>query len=140
MSDEERKRQLALELTRARASMSRQTTAVRRSLDFPTRIKESVKGSPVVWVSGGVGVVLLVSVLVPCRRRREAPQNVWSGLASKYGPPRQAASVASRGAMVGIVLTAAKFLLPFVQPALMSFITRKVNSYVGGAEKTRAGK
>ena len=139
MSDEERKRQLALELTRARASMSRQAGAVRHGLDFPNRVKESVKGSPIVWITCGVGVLGLVSLLVPWRRRREEPQNVWSGLASKFGPPRQsAAKVAGGGAIVGIALTAARLLLPLVQPALISFITRKVGNFVGGAEKRKA--
>lgn len=141
MSDEERKRQLALELTRARASISQQTAAVRRGLDFPNRMKESVKGSPIVWIACGAGVLGLVSLLVPWRRRREEPQNVWSGLASKFGPPRQsAAKVAGGSALVGIALTAARLLLPFIQPALMSFVTSQVNKYVGGAEKRKAGK
>ncbi len=141
MSDEERKRQLALELTRARASISRQAGAVRHGLDFPNRVKESVKGSPVVWIACGAGALGLVSLLVPWRRRREEPQNVWSGLASKFGPPRpSAAKVAGGGAVVGIVLTAARLLLPFVQPALLSFITRKVNNYVGGAAKRKTQK
>ena len=141
MSDEERKRQLALDLTRARASMSQQTAAVRRGLDFPNRVKDSVKGSPVVWIAGAAGVLGLASLFVPWRRRRGEPQNVWSGLASKFGPPRpSAAKVAGGSAIVGIALTAARLLLPFVQPALLSFVTRQVNKYVGGAEKRKAGK
>lgn len=141
MSDEERKRQLALELTRARASISRQTAAVREGLDFPKRVKESVKGSPLIWVGGAAAALGVASLLVPWRRRRDEPQNVWSGIASKFGPPRQsAAKVAGGGAIVGIALTAARLLLPFVQPAILSFITRKVNNYVGGTEKRKAGK
>lgn len=136
MSDEERKRQLALDLTRARASMSQQAAAVRRSLDFPSRVKESVKGNPVVWIAGAAAVLGLASLFVPWRRRREEPPNVWSGLASKFGPPRpSAAKVASGGAVFGIALTAARLLLPFIQPALMSFMKSQVNKYVGGAKK-----
>ena len=140
MSDEERKRQLALELTRARASMSRQTTAIRQALDFPARVKASVTANPVFWVAGAVGVLGLIAALVPWRRRREVPQNMWSGLTAKYGPQRSATKVASGGAVLGIVLTASRFLIPFIQPALMSFIRGKVNTYVGGAEKRASGK
>ena len=121
--------------------MSQQAAAIGRSLDFPNRVKESVKGNPVVWIAGAAGGLGLVSLFVPWRRRREAPQNVWSELASKFGPPRPtAAKVAGGSAIVGIALTAARILLPLVQPALLSFITRQVNKYVGGAEKRKAGK
>jgi hypothetical protein len=140
MSDEERKRQLALELTRARASISRSAAGVRYGLDFPNRVKESVKGSPVVWVAGAVGAVGLISLLVPWRRRREAPSNVWSDLGSRFGRPRPgAARVAGGGAVLGIVLTAARFLLPLVQPAIMSFIKSRLGDYTGGSEKRKAG-
>ena len=133
MNDEERKRQLALELTRARASISRAAAGVRHGLDFPNRVKESVKGSPTVWVAGAVGAVGLLSLLVPWRRRREAPPNVWSDLGSRFGRPRPAAAkFAGGGAVIGIALTAARFLLPFVQPAIVSFIKRRVGDYVGG--------
>jgi hypothetical protein len=140
MSDEERKRQLALELTRARASISRGAAGVRYGLDFPNRVKASVKGSPVVWVAGAVGALGLISLLVPWRRRREVPPNVWSDLGSRFGRPRPAAAkVAGGGAIVGIVLTAARFLLPLVQPAILSFIKSKVSNYTGGGEKRKTG-
>ncbi len=141
MSDEERKRQLALELTRARASMSRSAAGVRHGLDFPNRVKESVKGSPVVWVAGAVAALGLISLLVPWRRRREAPQNVWSDLGARFGRPRPAAAkVAGGGAVVGIVLTAARFLLPLLQPAVMSFIKKRVGEYVGGSASREKGR
>jgi len=141
MSEEERKRQLALELTRARASISRHAAAVRHGLDFPNRVKESVKSSPIVWVAGAAGAVGLLSLLVPWRRGRQAPQNVWSDLASRYGRPRPvAAKVAGGGAIVGIALTAARFLLPFLQPAIMSFIRSKVNEYAGKSSPGEKGR
>ena len=140
MNDEDRKRQLALELTRARASISRGAEGVRYGLDFPNRVKESVKGSPVVWVVGAVAAAGLLSLLVPWRRRREEPSNVWSDLGTRFGRPRPAAAkVAGSGAIVGIVLTAARFLLPLVQPAIMSFIKNRVGDYVGGAQKRKSG-
>ena len=74
------------------------------------------------------------------RRRPESPSNVWSDLGSRFGRPRPAAAkVAGGGAVVGIVLTAARFLLPFVQPAIMSFIRSRVGDYVGGADKRKTG-
>jgi hypothetical protein len=139
MSDEERKRQLALELTRARASISRSAAGVRHGLDFPNRVKESVKGSPAVWVACAAGALGIISLLVPWRRRHEAPPNVWSDIGARFGRPRPtAAKVAGGGAAVGILLTAARFLLPFVQPAIMSFIKSRVSDYMGGERNSKS--
>jgi len=136
MNDEERKRQLALELTRARASISRSAAGVRHGLDFPSRVKESVKGSPVVWVAGAVGAfAVLAAVANAFRPRREPPPNVWSDLGARFGRPRPAAAkVAGGGAVLGLVLTAARFLLPMVQPAILSFIKSRVGDFMGGGQ------
>src|SRR5262249_13335745 len=109
MNDEERKRQLALELTRARAAMSRSAAVVSHAADFPNRVKESVKSSPAVWVVGAVIVVGALSAIIPWRRRREPPPNVWSDLGARFGRPRPAAAkVAGGGAAIGAMLAAAR--------------------------------
>ena len=132
MNDEDRKRQLALELTRARASMSRSAAGVRYAADLPNRVKDSVKSSPAVWVAGAVVAVGILSALIPWRRRREPPPNVWSDLGARFGRPRPAAAkVAGGGAALGVALAAARFLLPLMQPAIVSFIKNRVSDYFG---------
>ncbi|MBS0660872.1 MAG: hypothetical protein JSR82_21850 [Verrucomicrobia bacterium] len=137
MDDAERKRQLLLELARARAAMARAGGGVREGLDFKTRLKHSVHQNPAWWIGGaaaGLGVILLVArvrrpkvVVAPPRKLR----------ANEAAATEAAAAVAqpvAAGAAFGVVATVGRWLLPVLKPLVMSWIAKKAGEWLGAKD------
>ncbi len=133
MNDLDRKRQLLIELARARAAMTRQGAGVRAGLDVSGRLKESVRSNPVPWVVGGVVVAGAFVLLVGSRRQATpAPANVWRDLSAKYGPPREEVlpTAAKTGVALAAITAAVRWLLPIFRPLLVTWISQRVSAHV----------
>lgn len=61
---------LSARLAASRASLGSDLAQIRRRLDVPARVKDSILSKPLVWFGGSLGVGLLASMLL----RRPRPQ------------------------------------------------------------------
>ena len=61
---------LSARLAASRATLGSDLAQLRRRLDVPARVKDSILSKPLVWFGGSLGVGLLASMLV----RRPRPQ------------------------------------------------------------------
>jgi|SRR6478752_3066041 len=95
----------------ARSCLQDEAISLRRRLDVPARVRDSLKSHPMGWVLGSLGSGLVASLLF---RRKAAPA------ASK------AATTSHRGrfaTLLGLGLTAA-------QPLLKAWLTRQLTGYL----------
>lgn len=139
MDDAERKRQLLLELARARAAMARAGGGVREGLDFKTRVKQSVQQNPAWWIGGaaaGVGLLVLLArvrrpqaVVAPPRKRRTGESAVSEAAVAVAQP-------AAAGAAFGVVTTVGRWLLPVLKPLVMSWIAKKAGDWLGQKDES----
>ena len=69
----------------SRASLGGDLLALRRRLDVPARVKDSIASKPMAWFGGSLGVGLLASLFLKRPRatatvRAERPRRGWMGL------------------------------------------------------------
>lgn len=67
----------------SRASLGGNLLVLRRRLDVPARVKDSIASKPMAWFGGSLGVGLLASLLFKRPRatvRPERPRRGWMGL------------------------------------------------------------
>lgn len=130
MDDAERKRQLLIELARARSAMARAGGGVRHGLDLGARMKESVQNNPAWWIGGaaaGVGVILLVArvrrpvVQVPRVSQRSSAEEVAVA----------AAKPAAAAGALGLALTIGRWVWPLLKPLVLPWVTQKAAELFG---------
>lgn len=132
MTDADRKRQLLVELARARSAISRAGGNVREGLDFGSRVKRSVKESPAWWIGGavaGVGLVFLVA-----RARRPVVVVRGNGKASSPSAAEDMAEPVAAGAALGVLTTVGRWLVPVLRPLVVSFVAQKAAEWFGKDE------
>lgn len=82
-AQQERIRELIDQASQARAQLARESQRLRRKLDIPARIRESLKEHPVRWLCGSLSSGIAASFLMRRRTRtiHKAPHNkLWVGL------------------------------------------------------------
>jgi hypothetical protein len=72
-------------LAASRDSLGRELLDLRRRLDVPARVKDSIVSKPMAWFGGSLGVGLLASLVLKRPRasaapRPERPRRGWMGL------------------------------------------------------------
>jgi hypothetical protein len=60
---------LIARIAASRGAVARDIAHLRRQLDVPTRVKESILSKPLAWLGGSLGAGLLTSVILKRRRR-----------------------------------------------------------------------
>jgi len=92
----------------ARSTLSVEVVSLKRRLDFPSRVKSSVRSHPTGWIGGGLALGLAFSTLF--RRKKVKPEKV-----------------AKRG-LFGFLLT---LVIAAARPAAQVWLTGQVRRYVG---------
>lgn len=95
---------LIAELAASRDAITAYTTAIRHELDFGAKVNRSFRGNQTAWLGGAALLGLLLSKLLPSRRKVVSPTPV--------------ADVGK----AAFALTALKFALNFAKPALFGWV------------------
>ena len=71
---------LIARIAASRASVGLELAALRRRLDVPTRVKNSILSKPLAWFGGSLGVGFIASLLLKRPRVREEKKHrgLWS--------------------------------------------------------------
>jgi hypothetical protein len=113
---------LKIELARSRDRITRDLRVFRREIDIPRRIKRSFQRQTAAWVTAAV-VVGAIVILLPARRK-----------VVHVEPEIEVRRKGSKNKLLetGFALTALKFAFTVLRPALVSFITKKVQGFASG--------
>lgn len=134
MAKEPRREQSADELkadiARSREYVARDLREFRKEIDIPRRIKRSFHEQTVAWVTAAVIVGTLLIVLPARRKTVRVEPEVRIG---KKGSKKKLMEA-------GFALGALKFAATLLKPVVVSFITRKVRSYVDQSQPRRPVK
>jgi hypothetical protein len=72
---------LSARLAASRASLGSELATLRRTLDLPARVKDSVLSKPLVWFGGSLGAGLLASMLLkrprPVVQESKPSRSLW---------------------------------------------------------------
>lgn len=133
MDEAERKRQLLIELARARAAMSRAGSGVRDGLDFGSRVKASVRENPSWWIGGAVGGIGLILLIARVRRPKVvvAPRLKHSNETTVSDAAIAVAQPAAAAGVLGVLAMVARWVFPMVRPLIMSWVADKAAEWMG---------
>lgn len=103
----------------ARAQIGQAHLQLRKKLELPLRIRDSLKSSPLKWLGGSLGVGFIGSLLFRSRRREP-----------KYEPETK-----HRGWFVGLLM----ILFGLVKPTLKVYATKLLTDYLQNQLGARPG-
>ena len=101
----------------SRERMARELSGLRYELDFPRKLKNSLRDQPAIWI-GALAAVGLRIAIAPARKKK-----VY--LRAKDNSKENGKGLLEAGALVGVL----KFAATLLRPALMKFVTSKITGY-----------
>jgi len=122
--DEHTKAELAAELDRARAKLSRNMAEFRRDIDVPSHLNKAVRQNKTLWLSGAAALGLVIAKL-PSRKKKVYVD-------SKTNKKVKEAEKA------GLALALAKLAFSAAKPVIMGIATKKIAEVAkrqGGSER-----
>lgn len=107
------------ELRRSREELSRDTSVLRRELDFEAKLKQSVRKHSFAWLGSAAALGWMIAG--PKKKTR-----VVTKLVGSKGEPikEEAKKAAGRAGALGIAVTAARFAFPYLRPVLLQYAGR----------------
>jgi hypothetical protein len=118
------KAELKTEIARSRDDLATRLNRVRDEMDFPKKIRRSVKREPVPWIVGAIAVGLIITGIVT--RNRKVIVDV-----ARKGTKTKSALLET-----GFVLGALRIAATLLKPMVMKFVEQKFGSY---AARSRTG-
>ncbi|SRR5581483_4160179 len=112
---EHTKAELAAELDRARAKISRHMESVRHDIDVPGHLKKSVREHKAVWLGGATALGLLLAKL-PARKK-------------KVYVDRHTNENIKKAEKAGLALALAKIAFSAARPVITSAATKLISEY-----------
>jgi hypothetical protein len=118
------------EIALSRTAVKQASEAVRHELDYPTKVKNSVRSNPFAWLGGAalVGYILAgpkTKVKTVYKKGRPAPPDAKG----RKGKEEEAKAVRDVG-FFGILAAAVRFVFPLVKPALQSFLMSRATGWL----------
>ena len=110
--------ELRKEIARSRIEVGRDFRGLRNELDFPRKIRRSVRRQPVPWIVSAAAVVALV-VMISTRKKKI------------YVEGKTAEKPKSKLLQAGFVLGALKIAANLIKPAVLPFLERKLGELSG---------
>ena|SRR5712691_2147195 len=116
--------ELKEEIARSRAQVTRDLRGLRDELDFPRKIRKSIRRQPVPWVvtAAAIGFFLVLHFA------RKKKVYVDAAKASKTGTKLLEA---------GFVLGALRIAATLLKPVIVSFVSKKLGGYASGARSAK---
>jgi hypothetical protein len=112
-NDSELKQQIA----RSRADIGRRLARVREEVDFPKKIRRSVRREPVPWIVGAIAVGLIITGMV--MRKKKVIVDAT----------RRGAKAKSTLLEAGFVLGALRIAATLLKPLVVKFVQEKFGHY-----------
>lgn len=117
------KDEILIQLRSTRAAIARDTTGLKRELDFKTKLEQTVRRKPLAWFGGAAALGWWIA----------GPKTKKRTVTKYIGNPDERAKAQektkSKGGQVGflgIAITIFRFAFPYIKPALSSLATRKL--------------
>src|ERR687884_2165774 len=114
----------------SRDRVGRELAGLRYEFDFPRKLKNSFRHSPVVWISA----LAVVGVLIAVAPARTKKVYVRPKVRKHKGDKREGEGLLEAGALVAVL----KFAATLLRPAVVKFVTTKMGSYARGRGQTAA--
>lgn len=113
-------------LERARSNMSRNFGYVRYRTDVGARVKDSVRQHAILWSIGAIGVGAFCGwfILRPGHKPKKTYVNALTG--KSFKKRKQKVKDEKKGMLLGLLGVA----FSFIQPALVSVVSKKISSMV----------
>jgi hypothetical protein len=108
--------ELKEEIARSREDLALRLHRVREEVDWPRKIRRSVRREPVPWIVGAIAVGLLVTAVVT--RKKKVIVDAKGGTRSKHALLE-----------AGFILGALRIAAGLLKPVIMNFVEKKLGSY-----------
>lgn len=114
--------QILADLEAARQSVTREARCLQYELDYGAKLRRWISGNP----AASLGLATLAGYLLSGKKRREKRKS------SRFERKKEAAAetVKTTG-WLALLAGVARFLLPLLKPAILSFATRKLSDFAG---------
>ena len=112
------------EIARSRAEVTRDLRGLRDELDFPKKIRKSIRRQPVPWIA----VAATAGFFLVLHFTRKKKIYVDAVKASKSGTKLLEA---------GFVLGALRIAATLLKPVIVSFVSKKIGGYASGARQAK---
>jgi hypothetical protein len=110
--------ELKMEIARSRERVGRDFRGLRYELDFPGKVRRSLRNHTAAWIAAAVVVGTLIVVL-PLRKKK-----VYVDLKNGTQPKSK-----SKLLEAGFVLGALRIAATLLKPVITSFVTKKIGGY-----------
>jgi hypothetical protein len=108
--------ELKEEIARSREDLALRLNRVREEVDFPRKIRASVRREPVPWIVGAIAVGLLVTAILT--RKKKVIIDAKGGAKSKHALLE-----------AGFVLGALRIAASLLKPVVVNFVEKKLGRY-----------
>jgi hypothetical protein len=116
--------ELKEEIARSRARVTRDLRGLRDELDFPRKIRKSIRRQPVPWIATAAAVGLFL-VLHLTRKKKV------------YVDAKSATKTGTKLLEAGFVLGALRIAATLLKPVIVSFVSKKLGSYASSGRSAR---
>lgn len=119
---------LRREIDASRRAIQGDYSALRTEMDFGAKTRQAISSRPGPWLGGAA----LLGYILSGRKRARAAK-------PRKGEPALA-KPAKKLTFLGIVLTVARLIFPFIRPAVTAFATQQLGSLAGRLAQGQARK
>ena len=118
--------ELKARIARSREQVGDRLTRVREELDFPRKIRRSVRREPARWIVGTIVVGLLITAVATRRKKI-------------YVDPKAAKASKSALLEAGFLLGTLRIAAGLLKPVVLKFVERKIGDYAARGRSSRKG-
>lgn len=123
--------ELRQQIAHTRDRLGRDLTGLRYELDFPLKFRKSFQRHSGIWISAVTLLGTLFTIRPSSRAKTVKLKGGKSGQAKK-GEEQKKGLMAAGLAMGGL-----RFAATLLKPMVISFVTKKMRGYAGGAGRSR---
>jgi len=116
------KDEILAQLRGTRQAISRDTSSLRRELDFKAKLEATVRKRPFAWFGGAAALGWWIAG--PKTKKRTVTKYIGDPVARAKA--QQKTKTSRQMGLLGVTITLVRFALPFFKPMLSSLATRKL--------------